>query len=144
MDEGKIKRVKLVLYIVAIILIIIMIWIVIGGITEYRQGMRGYSDRMHGISAMEGELGYGEYEWLLRDLKEDDMKMQSGEETGDFAEIRNLAEYYQWSILARSYDYIGDRANAEYYAKKAETSAENLGKYREHREGIDEAISWIG
>ncbi len=144
MEESRIKGIRALLYIIAIVLTLILAAVIIGGISEYREGMRGFSYGNQSVDDLERELNYGEYDWVLRELKGDYRCLLGGPKADDYSEIRNVAEYYQWSIIARSYYYVGDIENATYFAVKAADCVSHLGQYLIHQEGIDNAISDIG
>ena len=144
MDQKKTNSIRIVLYVVIAILTLILIGIIIDGIAEYNDGRNGYSYSKVDVSDLESHLEYNDYEWFLRDLKGSYKNTLIGDNASDFDEIRHIAEYYQWSIIAKSYDYVGDTKNASFYADRAAKCAADLGKYEEYREGMDIALTRIG
>ena len=143
MNEKSIRVINIVLYIIAIILFLTMLGLVFNAVSEYNSGKGGYSYSTSSPEDLASDLEYGSYEWVLRDLK-NYRNILWTDEAYKYDEIRGVAEYYQYSVLAKSYFYTKDKEKAGLYAQKAAEAAGEMGQYAAYQKDIDNAISTIG
>ena len=141
-DTGT-KVIRVILYVVAAIFAIMLIGFTIAAFREYNEGLNGYSYSYSDPKDYEYDLEHGNYDWVLRELK-NYKDVLFTDETGAYDEVRAVAEYYQFSTLSRAYFYTGDKEMAGLYASKAAEASTGMGKFDNYRSDIDNTVSIIG
>ncbi|MBO6215621.1 MAG: hypothetical protein J6N76_08870 [Lachnospiraceae bacterium] len=145
MKEQVIGVVRVLLILATAFFTFLLIFIIVSGISEYRQASSGDSSSWNtSADDIRYDIEHGDYNWMLRELKGSYRNALLGDKAAEFEKERPVAEYYQWSIIARSYFYAKDMEKAGIYAEKAAEAAALMGEYSDYRKDIDDTLGVIG
>ena len=124
---------------------LLLVFRIASGISEYMQASNGNSSS-YNVSAddIRYDIEYGDYNLMLSELKGSYRDALLGDKAAEYEKERPVVEYYQWSIIARSYFYAKDMEKAGIYAEKAAEAAALMGEYSDYRKDIDDTLSIIG